>query len=162
MLISVAIQMMYHKKFVKDPHGNTLGLEPTNSKSVSRNPIIMAIGMLALTMVSTGMLYLDSGLASINHIGFTVNGFEIGTALFTNLVFLLVASIATIAIIIFTDKSLSKIEKSKVMVIFTVSFFVIFFGVHLNRQVLHLPFLQMNKRSEILDSSLYLQAFFNH
>lgn len=127
MLISVAIQMMYHKKFVKDPHGNTLGLEPTNSKSVSRNPIIMAIGMLALTMVSTGMLCLDSGLASINHIGFTVNGFEIGTALFTNLVFLLVASIATIAIIIFTDKSLSKIEKSKVMVIFTVSFFVIFF-----------------------------------
>jgi len=43
------------------------------------------------------------------------------------LVFLLVASIAIIAFIIFTDKSLSKIEKSKVMVIFTVSFFVIFF-----------------------------------
>jgi POT family proton-dependent oligopeptide transporter len=127
MLISVAIQMVYHRKFVKDPDGNTLGLEPTNSKPVSRNPIIMAIGVLVLTMVSTGMLYLDSGLASINHIGFTVNGFEIGTALFTNLVFLLVASIATIAIIIFTDKSLSKIEKSKVMVIFTVSFFVIFF-----------------------------------
>lgn len=127
MLISVAIQMIYHRKFVKDPDGNTLGLEPTNSKPVSRNPIIMAIGMLALTMVSTGMLYLDSGLASINHIGFTVYGFEIGTALFTNLVFLLIASIATIAIIIFTDKSLSKIEKSKVLVIFTVSFFVIFF-----------------------------------
>lgn len=127
MLISVAIQMIYHRKFVKDPDGNTLGLEPTNSKPVSRNPIIMAIGMLALTMVSTGMLYVDSGLASINHIGFTVYGFEIGTALFTNLVFLLVASIATIAFIIFTDKTLSKIEKSKVLVIFTVSFFVIFF-----------------------------------
>lgn len=127
MLISVAIQMIYHRKYVKDPDGNTLGLEPTNSKPVSRNPIIMAIGMLALTMVSTGMLYLDSGLASINHIGFTVYGFEIGTALFTNLVFLLVASIATIAFIIFTDKTLSKIEKSKVLVIFTVSFFVIFF-----------------------------------
>ena len=127
MLISVAIQLMYHKKFVKDPDGKTLGLEPTNSKPVSRNPIIMTLGMLALTMVSTGMLYLDSGLASINHVGFTIYGIEIGTALFTNLVFLLVASIAIIALIIFTDKSLSKIEKSKVMVIFTVSFFVIFF-----------------------------------
>lgn len=127
MLISVAIQLMYHKKFVKDPDGNTLGLEPTNSQPVSRNPVIMTLGMLALTMVSTGMLYLDSGLASINHVGFTIYGIEIGTALFTNLVFLLVASIAIIAFIIFTDKSLSKIEKSKVMVIFTVSFFVIFF-----------------------------------
>ena len=127
MLISVAIQMIYHKKFVKDPDGNTLGLEPINSQPLSRNPIIMTVGMLALVMVSTGMLYLDSGLASINHIGFTINGIEIGTKLFTNLVFLLVASIATIAFIVFTDKTLSRIEKSKVLVIFTVSFFVIFF-----------------------------------
>jgi POT family proton-dependent oligopeptide transporter len=127
MLISVAIQMIYHKKFVKDPDGNTLGLEPINSQPLSRNPIIMTVGMLALVMVSTGMLYLDSGLASINHIGFTINGIEIGTKLFTNLVFLLVASIATIAFIVFTDKTLSRVEKSKVLVIFTVSFFVIFF-----------------------------------
>ncbi|MEY2595364.1 MAG: hypothetical protein RI965_636 [Bacteroidota bacterium] len=127
MLMSVAIQMMYHKKFVKDPDGNTLGMEPENSQPVSRNPIVMTIGMIGLVMVSTGMLYLDSGLASIKHFGFTINGVEIGTALFTNLVFLLVASILIIAIIVFTDKTLSRIEKSKVLVIFTVSFFVIFF-----------------------------------
>jgi len=127
MLISVAIQLIYHRKFVKDPDGNTLGMEPTNSQPISRNPIIMTIGMLLLVMVSTGMLYLDSGLASIKHIGFTINGIEIGTALFTNLIFLLVASIVTIAAIIFTDKTLSSIEKSKVLVIFTVSFFVVFF-----------------------------------
>ncbi|MEY3152975.1 MAG: hypothetical protein RLZZ333_1572, partial [Bacteroidota bacterium] len=48
MLISVAIQMIYHKKFVKDPDGNTLGLEPINSQPLSRNPIIMTVGMLAL------------------------------------------------------------------------------------------------------------------
>ncbi|MCE2759283.1 MAG: oligopeptide:H+ symporter, partial [Chitinophagaceae bacterium] len=127
MLISVAIQLIYHRKFVKDPDGNTLGMEPKNSQPISRNPIIMTIGMLLLVMVSTGMLYLDSGLASIKHIGFTINGIEIGTALFTNLIFLLVASIVTIAAIIFTDKTLSSIEKSKVLVIFTVSFFVVFF-----------------------------------
>ena len=127
MLISVAIQLIYHRKLVKDPDGNTLGMEPTNSQPISRNPIIMTIGMLLLVMVSTGMLYLDSGLASIKHIGFTINGIEIGTALFTNLIFLLVASIVTIAAIIFTDKTLSSIEKSKVLVIFTVSFFVVFF-----------------------------------
>jgi POT family proton-dependent oligopeptide transporter len=127
MLISVAIQMMYHKKYVKDPEGNTLGLEPVNSKPASRNPILMTLGMLVLVFVSTGMLYLDSGIAQINHIGFTIGGVEIGTALFTNLVFLLVASIVTIAFIVFTDKTLTSIEKSKVLVIFTVSFFVVFF-----------------------------------
>ena len=127
MLISVITQMMYHKKFVKDPDGNTLGMEPANSQPVSRNPIVITIGLIALVMISTGMLYVDSGLASIKHIGFTIGGIEIGTALFTNLVFLLIASIFIIAIIVFTDKTLSQIEKSKVLVIFTVSFFVIFF-----------------------------------
>jgi POT family proton-dependent oligopeptide transporter len=127
MLISVVIQLIYHKKYVKDPEGNTLGLEPINSKPISRNPILITLGMLVLVFLSTGMLYLDSGIAQINHIGFTIGSIEIGTALFTNLIFLLVASIATIALIIFTDKTLSSIEKSKVLVIFTVSFFVVFF-----------------------------------
>lgn len=127
MLISVVIQLLFHKKYVKDPEGNILGLEPDNSPRLSRNAIVMTAGMLVLILVSTGMLYLDSGLANINHIGFNVMGIEIGTALFTNLVFLLVASIVTIALIVFTDKTLTSIEKSKVLVIFTVSFFVIFF-----------------------------------
>ena len=39
----------------------------------------------------------------------------------------MVACILIIAIIIFTDKTLTKLEKSKVAVIFTVSFFVVFF-----------------------------------
>lgn len=127
MLFSVVIQILYHKKYVKDPDGNILGMEPENSPALSRNAIVMTIGMLALILVSTGMLYLDSGLANISHISFQVMGVEISTELFTNLVFLLVASIVIIAFIVFTDKSLSSIEKSKVVVIFTVSFFVIFF-----------------------------------
>jgi len=80
-----------------------------------------------LVAASTGLLYMDSGLATINHIGFNIGRLEISTKLFTNLVFLLVASIVSIALIIFTDKTLSKLEKSKVLVIFTVSFFVVFF-----------------------------------
>lgn len=128
MLTSVLIQLKFHKKYVKDPENEVLGLTPSDSPVWSRNPVFMIVSLLALVLISGGLLYIDSGLAKINHIVFfTLGNTEIGTSLFTNLVFLLVASIVTIALIIFTDKTLTKIEKSKVVVIFTVSFFVVFF-----------------------------------
>lgn len=127
MLISVLVQLMFHKKHVKDPEGNTLGLVPDNAPTWSKGLLFTVGGLLLFAAFSAGMLYMDSGLAKINHIGFTLGDIEISTRMLTNLVFLLSASIIAIALIIFTDKTLSGIEKSKVLVIFTVSFFVVFF-----------------------------------
>ena len=127
MLLSVLIQLIYHKKYVTGPDQKTLGLVPENAPSYSKNPIFGLVVFFLLIGVSTTLLYMDSGLAQIKHWGFNIGDYTISTALFTNLVFLLVACILIIAIIIFTDKTLTKLEKSKVAVIFTVSFFVVFF-----------------------------------
>ena len=127
MLVSVMVQLLFHKKYVLSPDKKLLGLAPENAPKWSKNPLFAIVGLLLLVCASTGLLYMDSGLATINHIGFSIGNLEISTKLFTNLVFLLVVSIVSIALIIFTDKTLSKLEKSKVLVIFTVSFFVVFF-----------------------------------
>ncbi len=127
MLLSVLIQLIYHKKYVTGPDQKTLGLVPENAPSYSKNPIFGLVVFFLLIGVSTTLLYMDSGLAQIKHWGFNIGDYNISTALFTNLVFLLVACILVIAFIIFTDKTLTKLEKSKVAVIFTVSFFVVFF-----------------------------------
>ena len=127
MLLSVLIQFLFHKKHVKDPSGNILGETPEGSPVWTRNLFVTLSGLAVFAAISAGLLYMDSGLAKINHWGFKIGSIEIGTALFTNLVFLLSASIITIALIVFTDKTLSRLEKSKVLVIFTVSFFVVFF-----------------------------------
>jgi len=53
------------------------------------------------------------------------------------LFWLLLACIVFISFVVFSDKTLNVIEKKKVAVLFIVSFFVIFFGVLLNKQVHH-------------------------
>ena len=127
MLLSVLIQIIYHKKHVIGPDLKTLGGVPANAPAYSKNPIFGLVVFFLLIGLATTLLYMDSGLAEIKHWGFNIGSINISTALFTNLVFLLVACILIIAFIIFTDKSLTKLEKSKVAVIFTVSFFVVFF-----------------------------------
>ena len=127
MLISVLTQVLYHKKYVVGPDQNVLGLAPSDAPNWSKSAAFIVIALASLIFLSTGLLYMDSGLAHIKHLGFKLLGFELSTSMFTNIFFLLIASIVTIALIIFTDKALTKLEKSKVVVIFVVSFFVVFF-----------------------------------
>jgi POT family proton-dependent oligopeptide transporter len=127
MLISVLTQVLYHKKYVVDSDKNILGLAPGDAPKWSKSVAFIVIILASLICLSTGLLFMDSGLANIKHIGVELMGMNFSTSMFTNIFFLLVASIVTIALIIFTDKTLSRIEKSKVMVIFVVSFFVVFF-----------------------------------
>jgi POT family proton-dependent oligopeptide transporter len=112
---------------VVDPENNVLGMAPANAPAIAKNTIIMVVGLLVLASISVGLLYLDSGLLKLTTYSFNVGKLNISTDWFTNIFFLLVASIVTIAGIIFSDKTLTKLEKSKVLVIFTVSFFVVFF-----------------------------------
>ncbi len=107
MLISVLVQKLYQHKYVVDPNNNILGLVPKNSPKIMLSPIPTIIGLAVLASICIGLLYLDTR--------------------YNYLFYLLVACIVLIPAIIFSDKTLNAIEKNKVVVIFVVCFFVIFF-----------------------------------
>ncbi|MFT3949971.1 MAG: peptide MFS transporter [Agriterribacter sp.] len=107
MVISVIVQKLYQHKYVVDPDNKVLGLVPANSPGAMTSPVLTVLGLAALALVCIGLLYLDT---KINY-----------------LFYLLVACIVIIPAIIFMDKTLNQVEKNKVLVIFVVCFFVIFF-----------------------------------
>ncbi len=106
MVISVLVQRLFHK-YVTDPEKNILGGVPASSPRIMLSPIPTIIGLAVLASICIGLLYLDT---RINY-----------------LFYLLVACIVIIPAIIFMDKTLNRVEKNKVIVIFVVCFFVIFF-----------------------------------
>lgn len=108
MSISVIVQILFHKKYVKDPAGKTLGLVPENSPKIASNTVLRVIGLILFAFLLIGLLYLDAKVISY-------------------LTYLLAASVVFIAILIFSDKTLNRIEKERIGVIFIVSFFVVFF-----------------------------------
>ncbi|AHF15831.1 peptide MFS transporter [Niabella soli] len=109
MLISVAIQKAFHHKYVVAPDsGKVLGLTPENTPRRVIAPLFIILGMVAFAVITTGALYADAKV-------------------FSYLTYLLAAAALFIAFIVFSDKTLNKIEKQRIGVIFIVSFFVIFF-----------------------------------
>ncbi|HMH35003.1 MAG TPA: peptide MFS transporter [Puia sp.] len=108
MSLSVVVQKLFQKKYVVDAEGKELGLVPAGVPKIWHNPLFQVLGLLLLSFVTIGLLYID--VKVVNY-----------------LFWLLLACTIGIAFIIFSDKSLSANEKNKVSVIFIVSFFVIFF-----------------------------------
>ena len=106
MVISVLVQKLFHK-YVTDPNKNILGSVPASSPKIMLSPIVAVLGLAILAGGCIGLLYLDTK--------------------YNYLFYLLVACIVIIPAIIFVDKTLTAIEKNKVIVIFVVCFFVIFF-----------------------------------
>jgi len=108
MLVSVIVQKLYQDKYVRDPDGKRLGEPSATAPKEWRKPVIMVVGLLLLSGVAIGALYVDAKV-------------------FSFLSYLLLASVLFIAFILFFDKSLNKHEKERIGVIFIVAFFVIFF-----------------------------------
>lgn len=108
MVISVIVQYLYHRKYVVDPNQKVLGLTPNGAPASWLNPINMVIGLTVLSGLMIGALYMDAKVVDY-------------------LTYVLIAAPLLIAFIIFSDKTLSKVEKQRVVVIFSVSFFVVFF-----------------------------------
>jgi len=108
MLLSVLVQKVYQDKYLITHDGIELGNQPENVPSIFKNPFITIIGLIILSGVFIGMLYIDARV-------------------FSFIFYLLVISLILIATLIFTDKTLTTLEKKKVVVIFSVSFFVVFF-----------------------------------
>ncbi len=108
MVISVIVQLLYHRKYVVDPNNNILGLTPKNSPGIWIKPIAIIAGLALLSASTIGLLYLDAKV-----IGY--------------LTYLLIAATLFIAYFIFSDKLLTGNEKQRITVIFILAFFVMFF-----------------------------------
>lgn len=108
MVISVVIQVIFHKKYVTDPDNEVLGMIPKDSPKASRSPLVTVGGLALYSVIAIGLIYAD-------------------VKVFPYLFYLLIACFVLIPFMIYTDKTLTKDEKSKVAVIIAVCFFVIFF-----------------------------------
>jgi POT family proton-dependent oligopeptide transporter len=108
MIISVIVQLVFHRKYVVDPDKKVLGLVPANSPKAALNPVLTVVGLTILSLLVIGLFYIDAKV-------------------FSYIFYLLIVCIIAIPAIIYSDKSLTAIEKSKVAVIIVVCFFVIFF-----------------------------------
>ena len=108
MVLSVIIQKIYQDKYLKDPAGNDLGNEQKNMPAFLKNPITSSLCLAGLAALFVGMVYLDAKV-------------------FSYIFYLLIGALILIAFLIFGDKTLSKIEKQRIVVIFSVAFFVVFF-----------------------------------
>ncbi len=108
MLFSVITQLIFQKKYLVDPNGEAIGEVPKGAPAFFQKIPVMVGFLFLLSLLTIALVYIDIKVVSY-------------------LFWLLLACILLIAFIIFSDKTLSIIEKKKVAVLFTVSFFVIFF-----------------------------------
>ena len=108
MLLSVIVQLIFQQKYVIAPDGKPLGQVPEGASKATLNPLFVGLGLAAFSALMIGLFYIDAKI-------------------FSFLTYLLIASVLFIAFVIFSDKSLNKIEKQRIAVIFIVAFFVVFF-----------------------------------
>lgn len=113
MIISVITLKKLQDKYIVDPEGRPVGTTPehmSGSNHVLKNTSSLPVlaGLAAFAAAAVGLLYIHAkGKFDISYI--------------------LILAVITIVYVIFSDKSLTKIEKERIGVIFIVSFFVIFF-----------------------------------
>jgi len=113
MIISVITLHLLKNKYIVSHDNKPIGIVPehmADSNSPIKKPMSIAVilGLAALVAVAMGLLY--------------VHGKQI-----FDLSWLMLAALGLILFIIFSDKSLSKVETQRIIAIFVVSFFVIFF-----------------------------------
>ncbi len=108
MLLSVLVQKTFQDKYLVNPEGNQIGNAPEGVQSKFLNPVVITIGLGLFSSLMIALLYIDARI-------------------FSFLFYLLIGSLLLILFVIFSDKSLSIVDKKKVGVIFIVSFFVVFF-----------------------------------
>jgi POT family proton-dependent oligopeptide transporter len=108
MLLSVIVQKTFQDKYLINPEGQQIGNAPSGAQSKFLTPVAISIGLGLFSTLMIAMLYIDARV-------------------FSFLFYLLIGALTGILFVIFSDKSLSIIEKKKVGVIFIVSFFVVFF-----------------------------------
>jgi POT family proton-dependent oligopeptide transporter len=158
MLLSLVVQRLYHDKYVRDPQGKILGETPaapdssiTGSggqpvKAPSQKwykPVYMIGGLLVFSAIMITAMYFD--------------------AHYSYLSYLLGAASLFIAIFILSDKTLNKVDRQRIWVIFIVCFFVIFFWAAYEQTGASLVFFAEEQTNRAIGSytmpASYFQSF---
>jgi POT family proton-dependent oligopeptide transporter len=108
MILSVITQKVFQKKYLVNAEGKQIGEGPADAPATFKKIPVMVGFLLLLSCLTVALVYIDIKVVSY-------------------LFWLLMACIILIAFIVFSDKTLTSIQKQKVAVLFIVSFFVIFF-----------------------------------
>ena len=135
MLLSVIVQLMFHHKYVVDSNNKILGLTPPNSPAMWLKPIFIILSLAGFSALAIGMLYIDAKV-------------------FSYLAYLLIGSAIFIFVMIMSDKNLNKYEKNRVIVLFSVVFFVIFFWSAFEQAGASLTFFADEQTDRIVDMKI--------
>ena len=135
MLLSVIVQKTFQDKYLINPEGQQIGNAPAGTQSKFLTPVAISIGLGLFSTLMIAMLYIDARV-------------------FSFLFYLLIGALSVILFVIFSDKSLSIIEKKKVGVIFIVSFFVVFFWSAFEQAGASLTFFADEQTNRRLDWSI--------
>jgi POT family proton-dependent oligopeptide transporter len=135
MLLSVIVQLMFHHKYVVDSNNKILGLTPPNSPAMWLKPIFIILSLASFSALAIGMLYIDAKV-------------------FSYLAYLLIGSAIFIFVMIMSDKNLNKYEKNRVIVLFSVVFFVIFFWSAFEQAGASLTFFADEQTDRIVDMKI--------
>lgn len=141
MLLSVVVMHFFHNKYVVDQNNQVLGLTPKDAPAAANKPLYMFGGLIIFSLISVALIYVEANV-------------------FSYLFYLLLGSISLIALLIFSDKTLSALEKKKVSVIFVVSFFVIFFWSAFEQAGASLTFFAEEQTNRTLGSYTIPSSFF--
>jgi proton-dependent oligopeptide transporter, POT family len=140
MLISVVTLLTLQDKYIVDPNNKPIGVTPehmANTNSAIKHPtsIVSMLSILGICLAAMGLLYLHSQ-----------DMFDIS--------FLLIGAVAVILYVVFGDSSLTREERERIIAIFVVSFFVIFFWSAFEQAGASLSFFaaeQTNLRIDLLN-----------
>ncbi|MEN9600390.1 MAG: hypothetical protein RL596_2714 [Bacteroidota bacterium] len=141
MLIGVAVMQLLHNKHIKSPQGEVLGLVPANVAKSIYQPLTVVGVLTVFSAITIGLIYIDAKV-------------------FSYIFYLLIACISIIAFFIFSDKGLTSLEKKKIGVIFTVSFFVIFFWSAFEQAGASLTFFAEEQTNRAIGSYTVPTSFF--
>jgi POT family proton-dependent oligopeptide transporter len=141
MLLSVITQVIFQKKFLVDANGASIGDAPKDAPKFFLKIPVMIGFLFLLSLLTVALVYIDIKVVSY-------------------LFWLLIACILLIAFIIFSDASLDALQKKKVAVLFTVSFFVIFFWSAFEQAGASLTFFASNNTQRDLGFYVVPASFF--
>ena len=130
MILGAVIFQLLKNKYICDPDGNPVGLAPEKKADCTKQDENASIRLSArsiVAIISTAVLTL---IFSINWDWITGNSDMVGGNIFSGADWigsLIYATVIVMPVLIITDRSLDKIEKIRIGIIYVIAFFVIFF-----------------------------------
>lgn len=148
MMIGTLIFLFLKNKYVVTPEGRAIGGNPKNSTSEDFEE-----GEAQSAKFTTKSLAIVGGLFVVLFFAFryfligeiSFNGFEVSTIIKGIIYPLIYASGISLAVLIVSDTSLTKVERSRIYVIYIVSFFIIFFWAAFEQAGSSLTFIADNQ-----------------